>query len=100
LTVFDAPRVIASNALAAGTVVAIVPASIVSANSTPIISVSREVTLHMAAPASDIVSSPGSVAAPSKGMFQTDSSALRYTQELAWAKRGNGIAVIAGANWP
>jgi hypothetical protein len=33
-------------------------------------------------------------------MFQTDSLALRYTQELAWAKRGNGVALLTGANWP
>jgi hypothetical protein len=100
LIAVDPPTVHASNALADKTVCAIVPAAIASANSTPVISVSRETTLHMASPAADLVVSPSTVAAPQKGMFQTDSLALRYTQELAWAKRGNGVAVIAGANWP
>jgi hypothetical protein len=100
LVAVDPPPVYASNALPSGTVVGIVPASIASATSTPVIAVSRETTLHMSNPASDLVSSPATVAAPSRGMFQTDSSALRFTQELTWAKRGNGVAMITGVNWP
>jgi hypothetical protein len=54
----------------------------------------------MAAPASDIVTSPGVVAASARSVFQTDTVALRYVQELSWAKRGPGVAMITGANWP
>jgi hypothetical protein len=100
LVAFNPPPVFASNALADKTVVAVVPAAIASASGAPAISVSKETTLHMAAPASDLVSSPGTVAAPSRSLYQTDSLALRYTQDLTWAKRGNGVAMITGANWP
>jgi hypothetical protein len=100
LVAVDPPPIFASNALADKTVVGIVPAAIASANSTPVISVSRETTLHVASPAADLVVSPSTVAAPQKSMWQTDSLALRYTQELAWTKRGAGVAMITGANWP
>jgi hypothetical protein len=100
LTAVDPPQVLSSNALADKTVVAIVPAAIASANSTPVISVSRETTLHMASPAADLVVSPSTIAAPQRSMYQTDSLALRYTQELAWTKRGAGVAVASGVNWP
>jgi hypothetical protein len=96
----DPPPTYSSNALPDGTVVGIVPVAIATANDTPVISVSRETTFHMAAPASDIVSSPGTVASPSRSVFQTNSLALRFTQDMTWAKRGPGVAMITGANWP
>lgn len=65
-TIIDPPPIYTSNALAAGTVVAIVPSAIAAAIDAPQISASREVTLHMAAPASDLVASPSTVAAPQK----------------------------------
>jgi hypothetical protein len=98
--IIDPPPVFTSNALPAGTVVAIVPAAIACAIGTPIISASLEVSLHMASPASDIVSSPGTVAAPQRSMFQEDSSALRFLLDLAWTKRGASVSMISGANWP
>jgi hypothetical protein len=98
--IIDPPPLYVSNALASGTVCAIVPAAIASANGAPAISISREMTLHMAAPASDLVVSPSTVAAPQRSIWQTDSAVLRYTQELAWTKRGNGVAMITGCNWP
>jgi len=82
------------------TVIAIVPASIASANSTPQISASIETTLHMATPATDLVSSPGVVAAPQRGMFQTDSSALRFMMDVSCTRRGAGVAWIQNCNWP
>jgi hypothetical protein len=98
--IIDPPPTYASNALADKTVVGIVPASIASANSTPQISASIETTLHMAVPASELVSSPGTVAAPQRGMFQTDSSALRFMMDVSWVRRGAGVAVTTGVNWP
>jgi hypothetical protein len=98
--IIDPPPTFASNALADKTVVGIVPAAIASANSTPIIQASKEVTLHMAAPAAELVASPSTVAAPQRSVYQTDSLALRFTQELSWTKRGAGVAMITGANWP
>jgi hypothetical protein len=99
-TLIDPPPTFASNALADKTVVAIVPAAIASANGAPQISASLEVSLHMAAPAAELVSSPGTVAAPQRSVFQTDSLALRFTMELSWTKRGAGVALISAVNWP
>jgi hypothetical protein len=99
-TLIDPPPTYASNALADKTVVAIVPSAIASANGTPLISASLETTLHMASPASELVASPSTVAAPQRSMFQTDSLALRYTQELSWMKRGAGVAICSSVNWP
>ena len=64
------------------------------------ISASIDTTIHMASPAADLVASPSTVAAPQRSIFQTDSLALRYTQELSWAKRGAGVAIITGVNLP
>jgi len=100
LIAVDPPVVYASNQLADKTVVAIVPGAIASANSTPLISVSRETTIHMASPAADLVISPSTVSAPQKSMFQADSLALRFLLDLTWVKRGAGVAVISSCNWP
>jgi hypothetical protein len=99
-SLIDPPPTYASNALAAGTVAAIVPAAIASASSAPAISISKESTLHRASPASDLVASPSTVAAPQQSIWQTDSFALRYTQDLSWIKRGAGVAVATSVNWP
>jgi hypothetical protein len=101
--IIDPPPVYISNALPAGTIVAIVPASLAVAVGMPLIEASREVTLHMANPASDIVAgSPGVVAAGQKSMFQTDSSALRFLMDLTWTRRSatNGVQFMQGVNWP
>jgi hypothetical protein len=100
LVAVDPPPVYASNALADKTVCAFVPGAIASANSTPLISVSRETTIHMASPAADLVISPSTVSAPQKSMFQADSLALRFLLDLTWVKRGAGVAVISSCNWP
>jgi hypothetical protein len=75
LVAIDPPPIFTSNALAAGTIVGVVPNSIAAAVGPPRIEASRETTLHMAAPATELVSSPGVVAVPAKSMFQT--AALR-----------------------
>ena len=81
-------------------VVAIVPAAIASANSPPLISIARETTRGHQQPASRIVATPGTVAAPQRSLFQTDLLALKDTQEMTWAKRGPGVAEILAVNWP
>jgi hypothetical protein len=100
VSLIDPPPTYASNTLSAGTVVAIVPAAIASANGAPSIVIEHEMTLHMASPAADLVASPSTVAAPQRSVWQTDSFALRYTQDLSWVKRGAGVAQITGCNWP
>jgi len=84
----DPPPTYASNALAAGTVVAFAPAAIATANDAPVISAAKETTLHMAAPAAELVSSPGTVAAASRSIFQTDS--LRHGVD-----RSHGVGHLA-----
>jgi hypothetical protein len=96
----DPPPTYASNALANGTVVAMVPAAIASATGTPSIFASTHATIHQAAPAADLVISPSTVAAPQKSMCQTDSTAIRFVMAASWVKRGAGVAMLTGANWP
>jgi hypothetical protein len=100
LVAVNPPVVLTSAALPDKTIAAIVPSSIATASSTPIISASIETTLHMAAPAAELVASTSTVAAPQRSIFQTDSLALRFVQELSWVKRGAGVAVCSGVNWP
>jgi hypothetical protein len=96
----DPPLTFTSNALADKTVVAIAPSAVVSAIGAPNISASVETTVHMAAPAAELVSSPGTVAASQRSIFQTDALALRFTMDATWAKRGAGVAQVTGCNWP
>jgi hypothetical protein len=99
--IIDPPPIYTSNALPAGIVVAIVPAAIACAVGTPIISASLETHLHMAAPTTDIVSSPGTVAAPARSVFQIDSSALRFLMDLTWTRRSaSAVAWMQNVNWP
>jgi hypothetical protein len=98
--IIDPPPVYTTNALAAGTVVGLVPEAIVSANSAPNVSASIETTLHMSTTPAELVTTPGVVASPQKSMFQTDSLALRFTMDTTWIKRGAGVAVCSGVNWP
>jgi hypothetical protein len=99
LVAVDPPPVYACSAVPAKTVIALVPSSIVSAMSTPTISVSNEITLHMETVPAELVSTPGTIAAPQRSLFQTDSLALRFTIEASWARRGNGVAYVQNVNW-
>jgi hypothetical protein len=71
--------------------------------SDPEIQTANQMTIHMesAAPA-DIgtVGTPNVVAAPTKSMFQTQSTAIRLTLPCAWAMRAPGLVQwIAAVNW-
>jgi hypothetical protein len=87
-TIIDPPPVYVSNGLAAGTVVAVVPAAIASADGTPDVIASVETHLHMSTPAAELVGTPGTVAAPASSIFQSGRLALRFTMDLSWTKRG------------
>jgi hypothetical protein len=86
----------------ADTVVALDPAAFVSAfGSDPEITSSFEATLHMedAAP-QPLVASPGTVASPQRGLFQTETLATRLRLPASWTMRQAGaVAYITGATW-
>jgi hypothetical protein len=91
--------VFSSNALPAKTVVGVVAQGVVTAISAPTISASLHAHIHMAAPASEIVISPSTVAAPAKSMFQTNSVALKLIENVSWARRGASLAWVQNTNW-
>ncbi|WP_156918481.1 hypothetical protein [Bradyrhizobium sp. Cp5.3] len=88
--------------LPAKTVVGLVPEAVVSAIESPRIELAASGTLHMAAPANDIVTgpSPGVVAAPTRELFQTDTVALRLVWPVTWSRRSNSaVCWIQNCNW-
>jgi hypothetical protein len=97
---FDTP-ILASTALAAGTVGVIESASFVSGfGSTPEFSVSKVAVLHMedSTPA-DIVSG-GTAAVPARSLFQIDSLGLRMTLNAAFGMRATGhTQYITTTSW-
>jgi hypothetical protein len=101
MTVFVDPFVVLpSNAIPDKTVIGIVPSAVVSVIGAPEITASIETTVHMASPASDIVSSPGTVAAPSRSVFQTDSLVLKFRMDAAWVRRATaGVQFVSATNW-
>lgn len=98
-----APRVIASAALTAGTVIAIDPAALVAGfGFEPEIESSNDAAVHMdTAPlAISTTGTPNVVAARTRSMFQENLIATRILLDMAFALRAPGlIAVIRGATW-
>jgi len=99
--------VLASNAIAAGTVIMIEASSFVSAfDPTPEFTAGDQMTIHMedTSPA-DIVSGGGAAAVPVKSMLQIDSIGLRMILRAAWGLRGPkvatkaNVAYLTGATW-
>jgi hypothetical protein len=89
-----------SSALAAKTVYAFAPPCVVSASGAPSYRISTETTLHMAAPASEVVADDTTAADPIRGLWQSDSIALRLIWRLDWALRATGgVASITAASW-
>jgi hypothetical protein len=92
---FDA-RVLASAALADGTVVAVEASSLaVGFDSTPEFSVSKAGTLHV----EDALLAPLDGAAPVRSLYQTDCLALKMTLAAAWAMRAPHVAWIENTTW-
>jgi hypothetical protein len=94
--------VLATKALAKGTVIAVATSALVSAfDPVPAIEASREATVHWddSAPA-EIVGSGGAVAQPVGTVFQSDSVLLRMRMLAAWALRStNAIAFVQNVVW-
>ncbi|UGX93379.1 hypothetical protein G6321_00048590 [Bradyrhizobium barranii subsp. barranii] len=95
-TVIEAPT------LPPGTAIALAVAGfVVSGDGIPEVDSSRQATLHLADPASDIgtTSAPSVVAAPAVSMFQIDSFALRCISRVTWSVSAGAVAWINGATW-
>jgi len=66
----------------------------------PEISVVKEATLHMAAPALELVDSPGTVVAPSRSLWQTDCTAIKVRLPVSWGLRTpQGVAWLTATHW-
>jgi hypothetical protein len=93
------PNVIASSALAAGTVVAIAPQAFVGILETPRIDASIEAIVHMDTAPADIATG-GVVAAPTRSLWQTNSVGLRMITPVSWALRAAGaVSFMNSVNW-
>jgi hypothetical protein len=94
-------RVLASNSVPAGTLVAIATAALVFAGDggNPSIDTSSQTTLNYAEPASALVDSGGAVAAPAQSTFQTDTLALRCTSRITWACAPGALQFMTGTTW-
>jgi hypothetical protein len=92
--------VLASAAVEDGAVVAVAPSALAATIGAPRFDTSRAGALHMASPASLLVPEGGTVSAPARSMFQTDTIALKTTLGIDWSLRSSlGVAWISGANW-
>lgn len=101
---FDTSKVISSNALAAGTVIAIDTAAFASGfGADPRVEVSPNAVAHMddvTALAIGTAGSPATVAAPVRSAWQTDSHMLRLVLQAAWIVRLPGaVQTITAATW-
>jgi hypothetical protein len=93
-------KVIEANVLAPGTIIAIAADGFVcGGEGVPTVDVSKHATVHLANPASQLVSAGGVVAAPAQSMFQTDSFSLRCICRITWACAPGAVAWIQNATW-
>ena len=92
--------VLASAAVEEGAIVAVAPSALAATIGAPRFDTSRAGALHMASPASPLVAEDGTVSAPARSLYQTDTIALKTTFGIDWGLRSPlGIAWISGANW-
>jgi hypothetical protein len=93
--------VLTSAAIAAGTVIAIVPSGLASGHDGTItIDVVTEPAVHMEdTTPTDISTSGSAVAYPTVSMFQTESLAVKVRGWCAWAVHPGSVAWISGASW-
>jgi hypothetical protein len=95
--------VLKSDALAAGTVIAAAVPTVAFCARDPRFEQSSEVVLHMEDTTPAAIGTPGTpnvVAAPARSMWQTDSSAIRFSWPMNWGLRdARGIAFMSPVNW-
>jgi hypothetical protein len=97
-------EVLASNGIAAGTVVAIAANALAAAvDPAPRIDVSKTTVLHeedTAPTALSAVGTPNMIAAPTRSLWQTDTIGLRLRMEISWGLRSStGIAWMPSTTW-
>jgi hypothetical protein len=90
--------ILMTTALTDKTLAAISPAAVASGyTSAPTVEISKDTTLHMeAANPAELVSSPGTVAAPQRSIFQTGAMAVKVRANCAWCIQPGGAATITG----
>ena len=88
--------ILASSALAAGTVVAVATQALATIVSAPQIDASPNALYQ-----EQTAPTTGGVMAgsPVRSLFQTDSIGLRFKLPCSWAMRGAGVAFITGTSW-
>lgn len=93
--------VLSSSSLAAGTVIAIVPAGLATGYDGGVeVSASTEATVHFEATAPlPIVDGSGVVAKPVYSAFQTEMTVLKIRGNVAWTVQPGAIAQVTGAAW-
>jgi hypothetical protein len=93
--------VMSSSSLAAGTVIALVKEGLATGYSGNVeIAASNEAVVHMEDTTPlDLVSVGGTLAAPQRSAWQTDTTILRITGDAAWAMHPGAIAQVTGAAW-
>lgn len=98
-----ANMILSSSTLAAGVVIGIVPAGLVTAYSGNVsIEASKAAVVHFedTTPLDIIGGTTGPVpASPSKSAFQTDMTILKIRGECAWVVHPGAVASISGAGW-
>jgi hypothetical protein len=90
---------LASAALAPGTVIAVAAPTLVSAVSAPAVDASIQTLVHEeTVPAA--INASGTPATPVRSVFQTDAASLRLRQQISWVLRdSDGVAFMTGVNW-
>jgi hypothetical protein len=96
----EVPEVHASEALAAGTVIAIAPRAFVSIFETPRVEASIEALVHQEDTTPLAIASGATIAAPTRSLFQTNAVGLRMITPVSWALRSPAaVAWMSGVNW-
>jgi hypothetical protein len=86
-----------SAAVAAGTVIGLVPGALAYAIGEPEIASSKVALLHMSDTALPLVD--GATADPAMSAFQTAAIAIRLLVDVSWSLRGAAAAFVEGAQW-
>ena len=90
----------ASAAVEDGAVLAVAIPALAATVGMPRFDVSRAATLNMAAPGSALATEEGVLSSPIRGLYQTDTVALKTVLGLDFALRSPlGVAWISGASW-